>query len=133
LRGWNFMSIRELANEIGVKAKHHASLAEQYQRGFSRGELEKASRNMIEAGKRFMELGEVIPTIMQSLGEARINRDKVISILQASVSALNELISAGELLLETLRLVHIAEDYTTSALIWLKRAETNAFEAMCPY
>jgi hypothetical protein len=127
------MSISELANEIGVKAKQHSSLAEQYQRGFSRRELEKASRNIIEAGKRFMELGEVIPTIMQSLSEARINRDKVISILQASLSALNELISAGELLLETLRLVEIAEDYTSSALVWLKRAETSAFEAAGSY
>ena len=69
------MSIGELANEIGVKAKHHLSLAEQYQLGFSRGELEKASRNIIEAVKRFTELGEAIPTIMQSLSEARINRD----------------------------------------------------------
>jgi len=70
---------------------------------------------------------------MQSLSEARINRDKVTSILQASLSALNELISAGELLLETLRLIDIAEDYTTRALVWLKRAEAHAFEAIGPY
>ena len=127
------MSIRELANEIGMKAKHHSSLAEQYQRGFSRRELEKASRNIIEAGKRFTELGEAIPIIMKSLGEARISRDKVISILQASLSSLDELISAGELLLETIRLVDIAEDYTARALVWLKRAEANAFEAIGPY
>ena len=127
------MSIRELANEIGVKAKHHSSLAEQYQRGFSRRELEKASRNIIEAGERFAELGEAIPTVMQSLSEARIDRDKVISILQASLSALNELISAGELLLETLRLVDIAEDYSSRALVWLRRAETHAFEVIGPY
>ena len=133
MEGVGLMSIRELANEIGMKAKHHSSLAEQYQRGFSRGELEKASRNIIEAGKRFMELGEAIPTIMQSLSEARIDRDKVTSILQASLSALNELVSAGELLLETLRLVDIAEDYTKSALVWLKRAEAHAFEAIGPY
>lgn len=132
-KGRDLMSIRELANEIGVKAKHHSSLAEQYQRGFSRGELEKASRNIIEAGERFTELGEALPTIMQSLSEARINKDKVTSILQASLTALNELISAGELLLETLRLIDIAEDYTTSALVWLKRAEAHASEAIGPY
>jgi len=127
------MTLNELMNEFSVNIKRYTSLSNQFQREASRGEVERAGQKVGEAGGRTGQLGEVMPHVFNALNEGRIDSDSVATILQASLAAVNELISANELMLVSLRLADLAEDNATKAVSWLKRAEDAALKAIGPF